>query len=55
VTSGIGGAVANYDLSPDWQRFVTVEEPRIARGPLPVDEALGIARQIAEALAGRVD
>ena len=34
--------LANYDLSPDGQRFVMVEEPRIARGPLPVDEALGV-------------
>ena len=45
---------ALYDVGPDYLVMEFVEGPtlaeRIAAGPIPMDEALAIARQIAEAL-----
>jgi predicted Ser/Thr protein kinase len=45
---------ALYDVGPDFLVMELVEGPtladRIAAGPVPLEEALGIARQIAEAL-----
>lgn len=43
-----------YDVGPDYLVMELVEGPtladRLAEGPMPLDEALGVARQIAEAL-----
>jgi serine/threonine-protein kinase len=43
-----------YDIGPNYLVMELVEGPtladRIAEGPLPIDEALAIAKQIAEAL-----
>jgi Tol biopolymer transport system component len=33
-TGGAAGGMANYDISPDGKRFVMVEEPRAANGPV---------------------
>jgi len=45
---------ALYDVGPDFLVMELVEGPtladRIAAGPVPLEEALGVARQIAEAL-----
>src|SRR3984957_4547681 len=45
---------ALYDVGPDYLVMELVEGPtlaeRVARGPIPLDESLEIARQIAEAL-----
>ena len=43
------GATASARWCSNWSRATTLAD-RIARGPLPLDEALAIARQIAEAL-----
>jgi serine/threonine-protein kinase len=47
---------ALYDVGPDYLVMELVEGPtlaqRIAAGPIPIPEALAIARQIAEALEG---
>src|SRR6202165_1072759 len=44
-----------YDVGPNYLVMELIEGPtlaeRIEKGPVPVEEALGIARQIAEALA----
>jgi serine/threonine-protein kinase len=43
-----------YDVGPNFMVMELVEGPtladRVRKGPLPLDEALAIARQIAEAL-----
>ena len=48
-----------YDVGPDYLVMELVEGPtlaeRIAKGPLPLKEALGIARQIGEALEAAHD
>jgi serine/threonine-protein kinase len=53
-TGGAQGEVANYDISPNGQRFVMVEEPKLPRGVAPPATRLQVVLNWFEELKARV-